>query len=173
MEIKNEHNGIKYGDKCWVWDFNESDGDGDGDECFFLGYVKGASFPVKVIDEDGHNNGFKNARTLKTEAEKVLEAFEGQKICLGEGQRRDTIPQTIDNRGRLQCLRDDGATIYLAGVHFDDWQLWEAPKVVLDTRRVAGWWCSTRDQLRGGRLVIAVDLQSGGWLRMRNATKCL
>ena len=72
MEIKNEHNGIKYGDKCWVWDFNESDGDGDGDECFFLGYVKGASFPVKVIDEDGHNNGFKNARTLKTEAEKGL-----------------------------------------------------------------------------------------------------
>ena len=138
MKIESEHNDIKFGDKCWAWDCNES----AGSEYFFMAYVEGSRHPVKVIKDDGVSVGFRHFRPLKTEAEKVLDAFEGQKICMGEGISRYIIPHSIDNRGRLECRRDDGATIYLNGVHFDDWKLWTAPKVVLDTRRVAGMWCA-------------------------------
>tara|TARA_R110000851_G_scaffold274363_1_gene426977 strand:+ start:81 stop:689 length:609 start_codon:yes stop_codon:yes gene_type:complete len=162
MEITNEHNGVKFGEKCWAWDNDES-----GGEIFtFTAYLKGTGYPVKVFDDHGHADEFRHARPIKTETEKVLEAFEGHKICMGEGISRYIIPQSIDHRGRLQCLRDDGATIYLDGVHFDDWQLWEAPKVTLDTRRVAGMWCACPHMTDKARLVECVDIQKGLNLRL-------
>ena len=74
----------------------------------------------------------------------MLEAFEDQKIFRKQwiGKDHYYIPNSIDSDDRLQCLRKDGATINFHVISFEDWQLWEAPKVKLDTRRVAGWWCT-------------------------------
>ena len=49
-----------------------------------------------------------------------------------------------------------------------DGEIYRAPipePVKLDTRRVAGWWCSTLGA-EDGRLVFSVDIQNGNWLRM-------
>ena len=139
MKIESEHNGIKFGDKCWAWDCNDS----VGKEVRLTGYIKDHNWPFKVVDDQGHSKEFKFARPLKTEAEKVLDAFKGQKICRKEWDGKEThfTPQSIDSYGRFQSLRNDGATIYLNVSKFEDWQLWAVPKVVLATRRVAGWWC--------------------------------
>lgn len=163
MKIESEYNGITFGEKCWAWDLES---ESDREECTFMGYVEILKYPVKVFKNCGEIMDFKHASPIKTEEEKALEAFGGQKICLGEGINRNIIPQSIDNRGRLQCLRDDGATIYLDGVHFDDLQLWEAPKVKLDTRRVAGWWCACLHMTDKARLVECVDIQKGLNLRL-------
>ena len=92
MEIKNEHNGIKFGDKCWAWDVVEI----AGEEVTFTAHFKGLQFPIKVIRENGNGDEFKFARPLKTEAEKVLEA---------------ELKVTFDNMMRyMMFIRDNGYT---------------------------------------------------------------
>tara|TARA_R110002096_G_scaffold40549_1_gene110114 strand:+ start:366 stop:746 length:381 start_codon:yes stop_codon:yes gene_type:complete len=115
MKIKSEHNGIKFSEKCWVWGCNEL----NGSERFFLGYVKGASFPVKVIDEEGAITGFKNARPLKTEAEKVLEAPSMKIIQFVIG------PSNQQYQDRIFGLGDDGVVYFSdQDEHGTCWAVW-------------------------------------------------
>tara|TARA_R110000787_G_scaffold40349_1_gene100405 strand:+ start:24 stop:392 length:369 start_codon:yes stop_codon:yes gene_type:complete len=109
MGIESEYNGIRFGDKCWAWGCNES----NGREFTFMGYVKSSSFPVKVIDDEGHNNGFKNARPLKTEAEKFLANRMGieSEAKLRIKALEDEFKATFDHMMRyMMFVRDNGYT---------------------------------------------------------------
>jgi len=136
--MRNEYNGIKFGDRCWAWDLDES----AGKEFTFTAYLEGTGHSVKGFNDDGHVGEFRHARPLKTEAEKVLEAFEWKKIWSENrrGSCKYYIPKSIVDDGRLECIRSDGLAVCFSVEDFGDWQLWEEPKVTLDTRRVAGWW---------------------------------
>ena len=166
MKIESEHNGIKFGDKCWAWnDFEKA-----GREFTFTAYLEGTGYSVKGFNDDGYVEEFRHARPLKTEAEKVLEAFEWKKIWSEKrrGSCKYYIPQSIVDDGRLECLRSDGLTVCFSVEDFDDWQLWEAPEVTLDTRRVAGWWCTWGSQTS---IEFCDRVSSNGdWLEARDLT---
>jgi len=102
---------------------------------------------------------------IQTEAEKFLEKWEGKKIWQ-EGMWRHAyhLVTGILDHNRAYIKDQDGKCGHIVLRASDNWQLWESP-IKLDTRRVAGWWCSTLGA-EDGRLVYCVDLQNGAWLRM-------
>jgi hypothetical protein len=167
MKIENEHNGIKFGDKCWAWDIVEN----AGEEITFAAHLPGVEFPIKVVSDNGNGDEFKFARPLKTEAQKVLEAFKGQKICLKNSLDEDVYyePKMVCLKHNLGCIREDGSSENVNILSFEDWQLWEAPKVTLDTRRVAGMWCACPHMTDKARLVECVDIQKGLNLRLTSS----
>ena len=80
---------------------------------------------------------------IKTEAEKFLEKWEGKKIWQ-EGMWKHAyhlVTGALDHN-TVHVKNQDGKCRYIVLRASDNWQLWEPPKVKLDTRRVAGWWCN-------------------------------
>ena len=101
---------------------------------------------------------------IQTEAEKFLEKWKGKRIRLEYWEDHNyVIPNGLKNDEIFTFIDQDGDEDFW---HYDcDWLLWEPPKVKLDARKVAGWWCNTLGA-EFGRLVFSVDLQNGAWLIM-------
>ena len=85
-------------------------------------------------------------------------------------QDHPDVAKAIEESDKREFMdQEDGTWVkdydeYVEGEGF----IYRAPipePVKLDTRRVAGWWCSDLGS-EDGRLVVNVDLKNGNWLRM-------
>ena len=102
---------------------------------------------------------------MQTEAEKFFEKWGGKKIWQeGMGRHSYHLVTRVMDHNKVYIKNQDGKCGHIVLRASDNWQLWESP-IKLDTRKVAGWWCSTLGA-EDGRLVYCVDLQNGAWLRM-------
>lgn len=97
---------------------------------------------------------------MQTEAEKFLEKWKGKKIHCGSmwaGHYYEVI--RVMDHNRVRIVDHDGMNGHLILRALDTWQLWEPPKVKLDTRRVAGWWCTWGHKTN---LMMINDVQAKG-----------
>jgi hypothetical protein len=143
MKIESEYNGIKHGELCSVWDLDES----LALEAYFLGHRGDeAQCPFVVLFRGGGERSFRNAKPIKTEAEKFLEKWGGKKIWQ-EGMWRHSyyLVTSVMDHNRVYIKDQEGRHGHIVLRASDDWQLWESP-VKLDTRRVAGWWAYRNDR---------------------------
>jgi hypothetical protein len=79
---------------------------------------------------------------IQTEAKKFLEKWGGKKIWQ-EGMWRHThyLVTDVMDHNRVYIKDQDRKGGHIVIRSSDNWQLWESP-IKLDTRRVAGWWCT-------------------------------
>ena len=102
---------------------------------------------------------------IQNEAEKFLAKWGGKKVWQeGMGRHSYHLVTRVMDHNKVYIKNQDGKCGHIVLRASDNWQLLESP-IKLDTRRVAGWWCSTLGA-EDGRLVYCVDLQNGAWLRM-------
>jgi hypothetical protein len=137
MKIESEYNGIKHGELCSVWDLDES----LALEAYFLGHRGDeAQCPFVVLFRGGGERSFRNAKPIKTEAEKFLEKWGGKKIWQeGMGRHAYHSVTVVMDHNRVYIKDQDGEHGHIVLRASDNWQLWEPP-IKLDTRKVAGWW---------------------------------
>jgi hypothetical protein len=84
---------------------------------------------------------------MQTEADKFSAKWGGKKICQeGMGRHAYHLVMGVLDHNRVYMTDQDGKFGHIVLRVSDDWQLWESPKVKLDTRRVAGWWCTYGDK---------------------------
>jgi hypothetical protein len=81
---------------------------------------------------------------MQTEAEKFLAKWGGKKISRVSGISDWIIFDSVYGCCDDSVIGNDNCGLKVVTKDFRDptWKLWEPPKPKLDTRRVAGWWCT-------------------------------
>jgi hypothetical protein len=81
---------------------------------------------------------------MQTEADKFLAKWGGKKVCRVSGISDWIIFDSVYGCCDDSVIGNDNCGLKVVTKDFRDptWKLWEPPKPKLDTRRVAGWWCT-------------------------------
>ena len=109
----------------------------------FLGFF-GHKIMCRVSTSSTRVYGWAHGHPIQTKAEKFMVEWEGKKICQTGWLTSDyyVVPNTIDDNDDVWGDDENGFSVPITTGA--TWQLWTPPepKVVLDTRRVAGWFCA-------------------------------